>query len=98
MIEAIKGGVRLHLFIQPKSSKNEVVGPHNDELKIKITAPPIDGRANEGLIEFLSDYFDIPKRDIVLVRGDTGRHKTVDLLGVDLEVAHRLLLKSQGPF
>ncbi|MBV2169750.1 MAG: YggU family protein [Bdellovibrio sp.] len=91
MIESIKGGVRLHLFIQPKSSKNEVVGPHNGELKIKITAPPIDGRANEGLIEFLSDHFDIPKRSVVLVKGDTGRHKTVDLLGVDEEHAKELL-------
>lgn len=91
MIESIKGGVRLHLFIQPKSSKNEVVGPHNGELKIKITAPPIDGRANEGLIEFLSDYFDIPKRDVVLVKGETGRHKTVELLGVEEAHAKELL-------
>ncbi|WP_415062331.1 DUF167 domain-containing protein [Bdellovibrio sp.] len=91
MMESIKGGVRLHLFIQPKSSKNEVIGPHNGELKIKITAPPIDGRANEGLIEFLSDHFDIPKRNVILVKGDTGRHKTVDLLGVDEERAKELL-------
>lgn len=92
MIEPIKGGVRLHLFIQPKSSKNEIVGPHNGELKVKITAPPIDGRANEGLIEFLSDFFDLPKRAIVLVKGDTGRHKTVDILGVDLQQATQRLL------
>ncbi|HEY1080466.1 MAG TPA: DUF167 family protein [Bdellovibrio sp.] len=92
MIESIKGGVRLHLFIQPKSSKNEVVGIHNGEIKIKITAPPIDGRANEDLIEYLSDLFDVPKRDIILAKGETGRHKTVDIAGVD-ESAARLLLK-----
>lgn len=91
MIESITGGVRVHLFIQPKSSKNEVVGPHNGEIKIKITAPPIDGRANEGLIEFLSDYFDIPKRNVLLVKGDTGRHKTVDLLGISESQARQLL-------
>lgn len=91
MLETIKGGVRLHLFIQPKSSKNEVVGPHNGELKIKITAPPVDGKANEELIEFLSDYFDIPKRQVVLVKGDTGRHKTVDLMGVEEKAARELL-------
>ncbi|QDK36531.1 DUF167 domain-containing protein [Bdellovibrio sp. NC01] len=82
MIEVTKGGVRLHLFIQPKSSKNEIVGSHNGLLKIKITAPPVDGKANEGLIAFLSDYFDLPKRDITIIRGDTGRQKTVELLGV----------------
>lgn len=91
MIESITGGVRVHLFIQPKSSKNEVVGPHNGEIKIKITAPPIDGRANEGLIEFLSDYFDIPKRSVLLVKGDTGRHKTVDLFGISESQARQLL-------
>lgn len=90
MIESIKGGVRVHLFIQPKSSKNEVVGPHNGEIKIKITAPPIDGRANEGLIEFLSDHFDIPKRNVLLVKGDTGRHKTIDLIGVEETTAKNL--------
>ena len=82
MIETVKGGVRLHLFIQPKSSKNEVVGSHNGLLKIKITAPPVDGKANECLVEFLSDILDIPKRDISIVRGETGRNKTVELTGV----------------
>lgn len=82
MIEVTKGGVRLHLFIQPKSSKNEIVGVHNGLLKIKITAPPVDGKANEGVIAFLSDYFDLPKRDITIIRGETGRQKTVELLGV----------------
>lgn len=91
MIEVTKGGVRLHLFIQPKSSKNEAVGLHNGLLKIKITAPPVDGKANEGLIEFLSDYFDIPKRDIVLVRGDTGRTKTVELLGLSEQLVKEKL-------
>ncbi len=91
MIEVTKGGVRLHLFIQPKSSKNEVVGLHNGLLKIKITAPPIDGKANEGLIEFLSDYFDIPKRDIVLIRGETGRTKTVELLGLSEQLVKNKL-------
>lgn len=91
MIESIPGGVRVHLFIQPKSSKNEVVGVHNGEIKIKITAPPIDGRANEGLIEFLSDHFDIPKRNVLLVKGETGRHKTVDLIGIEESHARQLL-------
>lgn len=91
MIENIKGGVRLHLFIQPKASKNEVIGPHNGELKVKITAPPIDGRANEELIEFLADLFHIAKRNISVIKGDTGRHKTVDVLGVDLAHAQQVL-------
>jgi hypothetical protein len=88
MIEVTKDAIRLHIFIQPKSSKNEIVGPHNGLLKIKITAPPVDGKANEGLIEFLSDYFDIPKRNLILVRGETGRKKTLELRGISLEQVH----------
>lgn len=82
MIEVTKGGVRLHLFIQPKSSKDEIVGPHNGELKIKLTAPPVDGKANEALIKFLSDFLELPKKNLTLIRGDTGRHKVVEISGL----------------
>lgn len=82
MIEVTKGGVRLHLLIQPKSSKNEIVGPHDGRLKIKIMAPPVDGKANENVIEFISEILKIPKRDVILVRGETGRQKVVEVLGV----------------
>lgn len=91
MIEEIQGGVRLHLFIQPKSSRNEVVGLHNGEIKIKITAPPVEGQANKCLIEFLSDLFDVPKRNIEVAKGETGRHKKVDVVGVNLQKAQALL-------
>ena len=88
MIEVAREAIRLHIFIQPKSSKNEIIGPHNGLLKIKITAPPIDGKANEGLIAFLSDYFDIAKRNIIIIRGETGRKKTLELRGISLEQVH----------
>lgn len=91
MLETIKGGVRLHLFIQPKSSKNEIVGPHNGELKIKITAPPTDGEANAGVVEFLSKILKIPKRDIVITKGHTNRHKVVEVLGIDVNQIRDLL-------
>lgn len=91
MIEAIKGGVRLHLFIQPKASKNEITGPHNGELKIKLTAPPVDGKANAELIAFLAKTFKIPKRQIHLIRGETGRHKTVEIEGLELNQVQAVL-------
>lgn len=91
MIEEIKGGVRLHLFIQPKSSKNQIVGPHNGMLKIKISAPPVDGEANAELIEYLSKFFKVPKRNITLVKGDAGRQKTVDVEGISLSDAEALV-------
>ena len=92
MIEEIQGGVRLHLFIQPQASKNEIIGPHNGEIKIKITSPPVDGEANAGVIAYLAKIFRVPKRDVTLIRGDTNRHKVIELQGVSLEQAQAVLL------
>jgi len=86
LIESINGGVKLHLFIQPKSSKNEIVGLHDGKLKIKVTAPPVDGKANAELVDFLSDFFDLPKRNIEITKGDTGRNKTVIITGTTREI------------
>ncbi|MNL74019.1 hypothetical protein D3C87_1995710 [compost metagenome] len=67
------------------------MGPHNGALKIKLTAPPVDGKANECLIEFLSDTLNVPKRAVHILKGDTGRNKVVEVDGLD-EVAARILL------
>lgn len=91
MIEATSNGFRLRLLIQPKASKSEIVGPHNGALKIRIQAPPIEGRANEALIEFLSDIFHLPKRSIELLRGETGRTKTVEVTGLSFDKAKVIL-------
>ncbi|MGZ3742246.1 MAG: DUF167 domain-containing protein [Pseudobdellovibrionaceae bacterium] len=85
MITKTERGVKLTLFIQPKASKNEIIGPHNGALKIKITAPPVDGKANAALVEFLSDVLDIPKHQIEILKGETGRNKSVEVLGLSLE-------------
>lgn len=87
-------GVKLALFIQPKSSKNEIVGPHNGALKIKITAPPVDGKANAELVDFLSEILDIPKRQIEILKGETGRNKSVEITGLTSEqISKRLKIK-----
>jgi uncharacterized protein len=82
MITKTDRGVKLTLFIQPKASKNEIIGPHNGALKVKITAPPIDGKANAALVEFLSETLGIPKRQIEILKGETGRNKSVEVLGL----------------
>lgn len=85
MITKTERGCRLSLFIQPKASKNEIIGPHNGALKIKITAPPVDGKANAELIDYLSDCLNIPKRQIEILKGETGRNKSVEILGLSPE-------------
>ncbi len=94
MITKSDRGVRLTLFIQPKASKNEIIGPHNGALKVKVTAPPVDGKANAELVEFLSDILEIPKRQIEILKGETGRNKSVEITGLSVEeISAKLALK-----
>lgn len=69
----------LHCLLQPRASKNEIVGIQGDRLKIRITAPPVDGKANQHLVALLSKWFGAPKSAITIVRGETGRQKTVSI-------------------
>lgn len=67
----------LHCQIQPKASCDEIVGIHGDRLKIRITAPPIDGKANEHLIKMFSKLCKVPKGNIEILQGELGRQKTL---------------------
>jgi uncharacterized protein (TIGR00251 family) len=67
----------LRLILQPKSSRDQFVGPLGDELKVAITAPPIDGKANLHLIKFLSKQFKVAKGAIIVEKGLLNRHKLV---------------------
>lgn len=67
----------LQLYIQPKASRDKIIGLHGSELKIAITAPPIDGKANAHLTKFLAKSFKVPKGDIEIIKGELGRHKQV---------------------
>lgn len=70
----------LNLYIQPKASRDQIVGVHGEELKIAITAPPVDGKANAHLTKYLSKAFKVPKGDIVILKGQLGRHKQIKIL------------------
>jgi len=75
------GGTLLLVKLQPRASKNEICAPLGDELKIKVTAPPVDAAANEALVKFLAEKLDCPRGRVELIRGHTSRHKTVKLHG-----------------
>jgi uncharacterized protein (TIGR00251 family) len=75
------GGTLLSVKLQPRASKNEICSPLGDELKIKVTAPPVDAAANQALVEFLADKLDCSRGKVELLRGQTSRHKTILLHG-----------------
>tara|TARA_R110001583_G_scaffold26757_2_gene96239 strand:- start:5155 stop:5454 length:300 start_codon:yes stop_codon:yes gene_type:complete len=67
----------LRLVLQPKASRDAFVGLLGEELKIAITAPPVDGQANKHLIKFLSKQFKVPKSAVIVEKGSLNRHKLV---------------------
>ena len=73
-------GLVLRLYIQPKASRDAIVGIHGDELKVAITAPPVDGQANAHLIKFLAKQFRVAKSQVVIEKGELGRHKQVKII------------------
>ncbi len=92
-ITEIPGGLRLEIKVQPRSSKNQIVGEQEGALKIKLTAPPVDGEANQALINFLSTCLKIPKKDITLLKGESSRHKLLEIQGIEKAAFIKLLLK-----
>lgn len=71
----------LVLHVQPGAKRSEVAGLYGAALKIRLAAPPIEGRANEALLRFIADRFDVPLRGVELVQGGQSRHKRVVVSG-----------------
>ena len=71
----------LALHVQPGAKRNGVMGLHGDALKIRLAAPPIEGRANEALLRYLAELFAVPQRNIEILRGSQSRHKMVKVSG-----------------
>jgi uncharacterized protein (TIGR00251 family) len=78
-------GVLLSVKLQPRASANDIGDALGDELRIKVTAPPVDAAANEALVKLLAQRLDCPRNRVELVRGHTSRHKTIKLYGLTPE-------------
>ena len=83
--------VLLHVKVQPRASRNEIVEALGSELKIKITAPPVDSAANEALVQFLADVLECPRGALQIVRGATSRHKVISIHGLAVEIVQQKL-------
>jgi len=71
----------LKVYLQPRSSNNEIVGPYRDGLKVKVTAPPVEGKANEALVRFLAKEFRVPPSNIEILKGHHSREKVLKISG-----------------
>lgn len=88
-------GSALAVRVTPRASRNEISGILDDgTVKIRLTAPPVEGKANVALIEFLSGVIGVPASRIEVVAGRTGRDKLVSILDLDAETVHQRIIKN----
>ncbi|WP_286673662.1 DUF167 family protein YggU [Candidatus Symbiopectobacterium endolongispinus] len=73
-------GLVIRLYIQPKASRDQIVGLHGDELKVAITAPQVDGQANAHLVKYLAKQFRVAKGAVSIEKGELGRHKQIRIV------------------
>jgi uncharacterized protein (TIGR00251 family) len=85
------GAVTLELLVQPRASRTRAVGEHGGRLKVQLAAPPVDGEANEALVAFLAHALGVRRGEVALLRGESGRRKTVRVAGVGAAAALQAL-------
>lgn len=81
-VSATASGVRFAIHVQPRSSKPGLAGLHGDALKVRVGAAPVDGAANEAVIEVLAQALGVPRRAVAIVAGQTSRAKVVEVEGI----------------
>lgn len=74
---SVGDALTLHLHVQPGAKKTEAAGMHGGSIKIRLAAPPVEGKANLALLAFVADAFGVPQRNVILVRGEKSREKVL---------------------
>jgi uncharacterized protein (TIGR00251 family) len=90
-VKEIAGGVTFAVKVHPRARKNAITGVVGDALKLALTAPPVEGKANKAVIEFFADLFAIPRSSVTIASGETSRNKTVRIAGVSKPAAEQKL-------
>jgi uncharacterized protein (TIGR00251 family) len=86
-------GAAIAVKVTPRAKKNELTGVTEDgTVKIKVTAPPVDGQANQALVKFLAEFFDIPQSNVEIIAGQTSRDKLIAISSVDPQVVQDMIL------
>lgn len=81
-IKESASGVTFDVRVHPRARKNAITGVVGDALKLALTAPPVDGKANQAVIEFFADLFAIPRSSVTIASGETSRNKVVRISGL----------------
>lgn len=78
-------GLTFSIKVHPKARKNAITGVLGDALKLSLTAPPVDGKANDAVLRFFAELFSVPRSAVSIVNGETSRTKTICITGVPVE-------------
>lgn len=96
MLESTTDGLILNIHVQPKAAKNQVAGLHGDALKIRLTAPPVEGAANKMCIAFVADLLGVKKSAVSILSGETSRRKRLFIHCTAEPARKRLVHKIRG--
>ncbi|HWY56154.1 MAG TPA: DUF167 domain-containing protein [Terriglobales bacterium] len=89
MIRDTATGVTLAVRVQPRAKRNAIVGKVGEALKVALTAPPVDGRANAACIEFLANLLKVPRSSVTIASGETSRNKIIHVAGMTADEMRR---------
>ncbi|MBZ5505738.1 MAG: DUF167 domain-containing protein [Acidobacteriia bacterium] len=90
-------GITFAIKVHPRARKNAITGVIGDALKLALTAPPVEGKANQAVIEFFADLFAIPRSSVTIASGETSRNKVVRIAGVSKAQAEQRLSGNLKP-
>lgn len=82
-LSTVNNDLVLSVYVQPRASKNQICGIQGEELKIRLTSPPVDGAANKLCREFVAELFDVAKSSVDIISGETSRHKRLRISGTN---------------
>jgi uncharacterized protein (TIGR00251 family) len=97
IVQAASGGAVVAVHVQPRSGTTQLVGRHGDAVRIRVTAPPVDGRATEAARSVLADALGVPASSVTLVSGERSRLKRFQVAGVPAEVVVAQLAARLAP-
>jgi len=82
-------GATFSVKVQPRAKKNAIIGAVGDAMKLALTAPPVEGRANEACIEFFANLLDVPRSSVTIASGETSRNKVIRVTGLTVDELRR---------
>jgi uncharacterized protein len=88
-------GVTFAVRVHPRARRNAITGTAGDALKLALTAPPVEGRANQAVIEFFADLFQIPRSSVTIASGETSRNKVLRISGITAAQLRQRLAAAQ---